>query len=483
MNEKTDKTETKGVSRRQFMAAAGATAGVAVATTYSPFSYALNEKVRVASIGTGGQGCLHLRDGLARAKNIEVRAVCDVYMPHLEGGWIAAGRDPKINRYLDYHEMLEKEELDAVVIATPLDTHFKISMDCLDAGKYVFCEKTMCYEIEHAREMVKKAHEKGLFVQVGHQRRYNPDYNHAMKLIWDEKIVGRIHHVDAQWHRNNDWRRPVPSRALTDEEKAYIPDLERHINWRLYREHSGGLMTELATHALDVVNWILDANPTRVCGYGGLDYWRDGRDVQDNINIIYEYEIGPGSRAFHDIEPRTELHSNDQLNKPYVVRVVYSSITANAQRGASEWIQGDEGTLRLTELGCLLYREPGSKVKWADSARRDDAEENALVITTSGTRLLSSDAQKKGEPLLVDTDRSVDQLQFEAFASDIRTKGTPRANAMVGLKSAVCALAGMKALRTAAEGGSCEVKIDPKWYEFDGFEPDDTSLYGPPVQI
>ncbi len=506
------------LSRRNFMATAGAAAGVLIASGYSPFSYAQNGKVRVASIGTGGQGCLHLRDGLARAKNIQVVAVCDVYYPHLDGGWIVAGRDKNIKKYRDYRKMLEEmgNEIDAVVIATPIDTHHDIAMDCLDAGKYVFCEKTMCYagpeatleeHVQQNRDLVQKVHDTGKFLQIGHQRRYNPDYNHALKLVWDEDVIGRIHHIDAQWHRNNDWLRPLPPASSFDDEMMALvggwlnermgsyPNFSKlsesekqrlimdgHTNWRIYTERSGGLMTELATHALDIVNWYLDANPTKVVGYGGIDYWRDGRTAYDNINVCFEYNLEPGkSRAHAPIEARNELHS-DARNDAYSVRAMYSSITANAQRGASEWIQGDKGTLRLTELGCLYYREATADVKWAAEGRKDAAEENAIIVTTGGTRELSNEAVKNAEPVLVDTDRSVDQLQFEAFASDIMHNGVPRANVMVGLKSAICALSGMMAMRQATRGEVAEVQIKPEWYEF-GFETDDSSMYGPPVEV
>ncbi len=481
----TQKSTKSAVSRRGFMASAGAAAGVAVATTYSPFSYAKNEKVMIGAIGTGGQGSFHVRDGLSRAKNIQIKAICDVYTPHRTGGLKAAGNDPSVGEYVEYKEMLQKEDIDAVMIATPLHTHHQIAMDCLDAGKYVFCEKTMCYEIEHCRDLVKKVHETGKFLQVGHQRRYNPTYNHALKLAWKENVIGRINHIDAQWHRNNDWRRPVDTTyQLSEVEKKYIKDLERHINWRLYRASSGGLMTELATHALDIVNWFLDANPTKVVGFGGLDYWHDGREVFDNINVTYEYEIGKESGAFKAIEPRTKLQNDykDELQKPYTVRVVYSSITGNGQRGASEWIQGDEGTMKLTELGSLYYREPGTRVKWAEKGEKDAAAANAIKITSGASLGLSNKAQDNADPLVVDTDKSVDQLQFESFANDIKTGGTPRANVMVGLKSAVCALTGMKAMRDAEKGGSAEVKIDPKYYEFD-FETDNSSMYGPVLEV
>ncbi len=459
---------SQDVSRRGFIKAAGATAGVMVATGFSPLSYAQNEKVAVASIGTGGQGSFHLRDGLSRAHNIQIVAVCDVYKPHLEGGWQNAGGG-EVKKYMDYREMLDKEkDLQGVIISTPLHTHYPITMDCLDAGKFCFTEKTMCLAIEQCRDVVKKAHEKDRFVQVGHQRRYNPIYNKAVHLAWNEGVLGRINHIDCQWHRNNDWRRPIdPNYVLSDDEKKWIADLEKHLNWRLYNASSGGLMTELATHQLDIANWFLDAMPTRVYGRGGIDYWRDGREIYDNVNLTYEYEITEKSRGFRKIEPRNKYQNPADLDKPYKVRVMYSSICANAKKGCSEQILGDDGAFEMTEGGSLFYPEASSPVAWTQKGRRDASEENATVITSGGTLTLSNKARKDAKPVLVDTDKSVDQLQFEAFASDIVNGGTPKANVMVGLKTAICGLAGLQAMREERE-----VVLDPAWWTFDFDTPD-----------
>mgnify|MGYP003353233656 CR=1 FL=1 len=99
------------------------------------------------------------------------------------------------------------DQIDAVIIATPLDTHYQLTMDALAAKKWVFCEKTMVQTIEQGRDVVKKCHEIGKFVQVGHQRHYNPKYNLAMDLVYGKGYLGRITHVTAQWHRNTNWRR------------------------------------------------------------------------------------------------------------------------------------------------------------------------------------------------------------------------------------------------------------------------------------
>lgn len=476
------------LSRRTFLKTAGTAASVAIATSYSPFSYAQNEKVRVASIGTGGQGSFHLRYGIAGAKDLQLVAICDCYKPHLEGGWKqAVGDDPvkkkNVKKYMDYHEMLDKEKLDAVVIATQLYTHHAITMDCLSAGKHVFCEKTMCYSIDQCRDVVKKCHDTGLFVQVGHQRRYNPGYNRAVAMAYyrpqnssqPHTKVGRINYVTAQWHRNNDWRRPVDKNyVLSPEEKKFIKiPLEQWINWRLYHKYSaGGLMTELACHQLDVCNWFLHTLPKRVMGTGGIDYWRDGRDVDDNVLLAYEYEMDPSNPAFYTMDKRSAYQNLAKINQPYTIRVEYSSICANAKRGSSEQMHGDVGTLFTTEPGCYLYPEPAA-TKPFDSGGIVNATTIADEITSGKSREVSTAPEKacqqlrfpgfydaKGKP--VNLQPRVDVLQFESFAKDVKAKTIPKCNQIVGLNAAVAALCGEEAMREHKT-----VEIDPKLYTFD----------------
>ncbi len=479
------------VSRRNFIRTAGVATGVAIAAGRAPFSYAQNSKVRVGCIGTGGQGSLHLYDGLYGAKDAVIVAVCDCYGPHQKAGAMLAQLSNgdvevlpgmaltdaqkakgklgfKPNRYYDYKEMLEKEELDAVVIATPLMTHYQIAMDALDAGCHVFCEKTMCHDIECARNVVTKCHDTGKFVQVGHQRRYNPMYNKALMMARGEDILGRVNHIDCQWHRNNDWRRPYnKNHKLNSTEQKYIKDLGKHLNWRLYRDSSGGLMTELATHQLDIASWFLDAVPKRVYGYGGIDYWRDDREVFDNVNLVYEFEVTPESRGYMPIKRRNDYQDATAINSAYTVRVVYSSITANAKKGCSELIQGDKGSFELTEKGSYFFVEPTAEVAWASGSSGSSASENASVITSGGTLKLSNEAQKQGEPITVDNDKSVDQLQFIRFTHDVKTGGMPKANQMVGLNAVIMGISGMLAMREQKE-----VVIDPAWSKFDFPTPD-----------
>lgn len=491
------------VTRRNFMKAAGATAGVAIAAGYNPLSYAQNEKVRVGCIGTGGQGNFHLGDGIWGTDDIEVVAVADVYAPHQKGGalygWLAnaqvrvEGGKPtpeqmeKLNAvtkptpYYDYKEMIEKEDLDAVIIATGLTEHYEPTMYALDQGLYVFCEKTMCYEIEHARDIVKKAHEKGLFVQVGHQRRYNPNYNLAMKRFKEEGWLGRINHMEMQWHRNAAGRRVVdPAYEMNDMEKQFIKtDLEHHLNWRLYEDLSGGLFTELLTHSVDIANWFAGTLPSRVYSTAGIDYWRDGRTTADNIAVMYDYDVSRSNGTFINIDGRNEYQKVFEINKPYTIRCFYSSILANAKRGASEMFLGDKGAVEMTEAdGCWFTQED-----WATPLTEEQKAERAAVMAafqeetkdmtsaereaykiSSGLSRKLSNAANEGAQLFaaVGSEETADVHQFRAFAHHIKNGGKPRTNEMVGLGATIVSVAARNASRS---GGV--VEIDPAWSTFD----------------
>jgi predicted dehydrogenase len=282
--------------------------------------------------------------------------------------------------------------------------------------------------------------------------------------------------LTAQWHRNTYWRRAwqqeYPNYALNEEEMKYIPDLEKHLNWRMYQELSGGLYTELATHQTDIANWFMHAVPKRVNAFGGIDYWRDGRDVDDNIMLSFEYEFKPGDPGFMTVDRRSELQKMAMLNRPYTVRFAYSSILMNMKRGSSELIQGDWGSVELTEQDCFFFPEPNPRAEAAarlaaaqaaqegGDAAADENKPN--TIQSGGSLQVDTKALKEGVGLLVDRElKTPDVYQFEAFAHHIKNGGVPRSNQMVGFTTAITALA---AIQSRTEGRI--VEIDPEWYAF-----------------
>jgi predicted dehydrogenase len=187
-------------------------------------------------------------------------------------------------------------------------------------------------------------------LQVGLQRRSSVLYNVAMEMV-RKGAIGKVMFVRAQWHRNNDWRRPVPD-----------PKYERLINWRMYREYSGGLLAELASHQIDVANWAIGAEPVSVVATGGINYWKDGRETCDNVEAIYEY---PGGQ-----------------------KLLWSSILYNAHFGFDEQIMGDQGTLIITLGKGLYYREKvakatssgGKETWWAGATVSEEAQQKGIPI-------------------------------------------------------------------------------------------------------
>ena len=152
--------------------------------------------------------------------------------------------------------MLERKDLDAVVVATPLSLHAEHVVASLESGRHIYGEKSMGHTIEHCDRIVAAVRRTGKHFQIGHQYRYAPWFQEAMRRIREGEI-GRVMHVYGYWHRNSNWRRPVPD-----------PKFERLINWRLYREYSGGLAAELGSHQIDIANWVFGAPPESVIASG-----------------------------------------------------------------------------------------------------------------------------------------------------------------------------------------------------------------------
>ena len=470
------------LSRRNFIKTTSTAAGIAAAAGINPRSYAANDKIRLGIIGTGKQAQIaHMGQGLrVNADQIQIAAICDVWSLSRNAAQKILSESDVLNKnakvYIDYKEMLEKEELDAILVATPLFEHYQMVMDGLDAGVHVFCEKTMTMTIEQSRNIVKKCNETGKFVQIGHQRHYNPYYNKAMWLARDKGLIGRITHMTAQWHRNESWRRSLPQNYTpTADDKKYVKDIDRHVNWRLYNDTSAGLMTELGTHQMDAASWFLGSIPTKVSGMGGIEYWRDDRDAEDHTTLLYEWTVKPGDKGFFPLERRNRQQSKARLNTKYKVRMTYSSICTNAKSHYGELIQGDRGAFSLKgESGLRLHSEPWYHQYLA--AKKARAEGKAVAAKTSNSYVPGA-AEDAGIPIEVYTNDDhtctdydvwmANHYQWAAFANDVKNNTTPKANQMTGLVSAICAHQGNEAIRTGKT-----VDIDPGLVKFDFETPD-----------
>ncbi|CAN5307788.1 hypothetical protein BH11PLA2_BH11PLA2_30870 [soil metagenome] len=410
-------------NRRTFlMSAAAATMARPVRAEAKP--------VRVAVVGCGGRGSDLIR-ALSTIDSASIEAICDDYPPHLEKGSTYAGPNAKVfNRY---ETMLKEVRPDAVVIAMPLHQHGLMVMEALRHGLAVFCEKSLCRTVAEAKTVVDEVTKKNAIFQIGLQRRSNAIYRQAVAMV-QAGMLGRITAIKSQWHRNNNWRRPVP----VPKGDPQWPALERRLNWRLYKEYSGGLMTELGSHQMDVANWILGTTPKRVCASGGTDYWKDGRDVLDNIFCTYEYSVTPKGE------------------KENTVRVAYSSLQNNAYEGASELILGTKGSMVLTQKKGLFYKEGGpDEPRWVKNGA---AADTADVITSGKTLKLDNDPWAfRGKPYEIDVESDDTRDELVEFVKAVATGNTKTvADVHVGLHDCATVL---MANDSAASG---------KWIDYPG---------------
>ncbi|MFC2116990.1 Gfo/Idh/MocA family protein [Bacteroidota bacterium] len=371
----------------------------------NPSNLAASNRVRIGMVGVGSRGRALLLN-LQEIENTEIVAVCDNYEPNYQRAIELTGG--KAKAFYDYREMIDMKDLDAIVIATPLHQHAHITVDFLNAGFHVFCEKSLARTLEDCKRMVDVQSETGKILQIGHQRLFNPVYLNALERIKAGEI-GTIVQVRAFWHRNSDWRRKVPS-----------PELERQINWRLYKESSAGLMTELAAHHIQVANWFLDRIPTRVMGSGSICYWKDGREVYDHVAAIYDYDDG--------------------------IKCIYDSVTANKHYGLELQIQGDKGTLEL-EANRIYSENPPT----APGIRQliHNIEQGIFeTIPIGGASWVPETAVTyKGESLAPYDDNDT-YLELVGFVEAVRN-GKPYKNLLrEGYHASIAALLGLQAMDT-----------------------------------
>lgn len=311
--------EKASITRREFLKNLGL-AGAGVLMASSPWLSAFAEsdkisgyKVKIGIIGPGSRGQF-LMSFLTKNPKADIVALCDIYQPSIDE---ALKMVPKAKVYRDYRALLDDPNVDAVVITTPLDRHYEMAMAALDAGKDLFCEKALCYTLAQCYEVYQKHLSTGRILFVGQQRLFDPRYIKVMKMIHDGTF-GSINAIRAYWYRNNNWRREAP------------PELDELRNWRLYRQHSKGLMTELACHQLQTGTWALRQIPNKVMGHGAITYWKDGRTVYDNISCIYVFDNG--------------------------VKMTYDSVISNKFYGLEEKILGSKGTVE-PEKGKYYFEE------------------------------------------------------------------------------------------------------------------------------
>jgi predicted dehydrogenase len=365
------------------------------------------DDLHIALVGAGVQGLILMRNCL-RIPGLRFKAICDIwgYSRRYAAGTCKAFKQP-VNVYVDYREMLaEEEDLDAVIVATPDWMHAEHAIACLRAGKHVYCEKEMSNTLDGCRSMVRAAKETGKLLQIGHQRRSNPRYLHAEKFLHKDKVLGRITHCYGQWNRGpgHNRVRTVPEKHHTDGAtlKKYGYDtMLRFLNWRWFREFSGGPIADLGSHQVDIFNWFLRGRPDAVVASGGRDYYKD-REWYDNVTAIYEYETAQGK-----------------------ARGLYQVLNTTSHGGYHEVFMGDKGSLEISEdvrVGFFYPERQAKSKKWVDqTAGIEGKDRKTIEMSISRSKLPDGTKSRKTVKAEADARKPVHMPHLENFFEAMRT--------------------------------------------------------------
>ena len=258
-----------------------------------------SDRIRFASIGTGTRGCELLQASLS-VRGIECVAVCDLYDSRHEAAQETAQKQVPATR--SYKEILDRKDVDAVIVAVPDHQHRRIVVDACAAGKDVYCEKPMSHTVEDGFAMVEAVRKGNRIMQVGSQRVSSIIYEKARDL-YASGALGDVFFIEGSSDRNSPsgaWVYPIPPDASeqTIDWNAFLGDAPkrpfdaaRFFRWRCFADYGEGLAGDLFVHLLSGIYFIAGINeaPQRAQSSGGLFRWKDGRDFPDLIETLYDY--------------------------------------------------------------------------------------------------------------------------------------------------------------------------------------------------
>jgi len=453
---KKENEKAKRTTRRSFLASTAAGTGMLLAGEAAAQNNAApaivknpGDQLNIALIGVGEEGRA-LMDAMLKIPGIRFQAVCDIWEK-----WSlkrAAGMLKKlghpVNAYIDYRELLDKEKgLDAAVIATPDFVHAEHSIACMQAGLHVYCEKEMSNDLDLARQMVIASRENKKLLQIGHQRRSNPRYHHAVnRVLHEQKLLGRLTQSYAQWNRAKSedlgWPEPYPIPPEILDQYGY-ESMHHFRNWRWYKKYGGGPIVDLGSHQIDIFSWVYGAMPKSVIASGGIDFYKH-HEWYDNVMAIFEYDS-----------------TNDG-----VTRALYQVLTTTSKGGYYESFSGENGTLVISEYppyGDHVLKEKGHK--WERYAKEGlILEEKDTATPTTKSRDIVADVRitppMGAWPLPVILNKSAHQPHLENFFDAIRLGVALNCPGEIGYETAVAVLK----VNDAVEVGR-KIEFNPEEFE------------------
>ena len=316
----TDSRKTS--SRRSFLGRLGGAALAAGATPYLLLAddrrrvaqrlarqhMSANDKINLAVIGAGGMGMADVSTAL-RVPGVKLVAASDCYDGRLDAARAEHGSDLFTTR--DYREILARDDVDAVICATPDHWHHRISVDALEAGKSVYCEKPMVHQIAQGADVIRAERDSGRTFQVGSQGMSSLGNEKAKQLL-EEGAIGQLNYAEGFWARNDPigaWQYAIPedgSEQTVDwdmflgDAPARPFDPLRIFRWRNYRDYGTGVSGDLFVHLFSSLHFVTSSTgPRKVMAQGGLRHWKDGREVPDVLLGMFDYPEAEGHPAFN----------------------------------------------------------------------------------------------------------------------------------------------------------------------------------------
>jgi predicted dehydrogenase len=267
-----------------------------------------NDNINIALIGAGGMGVQDTLTALSVPKT-KLVAICDLYDGRLEDAKRKWGKDLFSTR--SYKEILNRKDVDAVIIGTPDHWHKQISVDAMKAGKHVYCEKPMVHSISEGPAVIQAQSETGKIFQVGSQG-VSSLGNEKAKQLLKEGAIGKLNYAEGFWARHSPigaWQYPIPVDAspknvdwetfISNTTKRSF-DPVRFFRWRNYLDYGTGMAGDLFVHLFSSLHFITDSfGPNKIYSSGGLRYWKDGREVPDVLLGTFDYPQSPAHPAFN----------------------------------------------------------------------------------------------------------------------------------------------------------------------------------------
>src|SRR6201992_882227 len=341
------------LNRRNFLKAAGAAATVetllgsrthllAEAQSEPAKPIAANDTIQIALIGAGGQGQSDTKVAV-QVPGVKLVAVADCYDGRLAHSKEVWGADVFTTR--DYAQILQRKDIDAVIVGTPDHWHKQVAVDAMKAGKDVYCEKPMIHLYSDGPQMIEASRANNRILQVGSQRVSSVIYAKAKELL-AAGAIGQLNMVTARWDRNSSigaWNYTVPPDASTETcdwprflgTAPKIPfNAEHFFQWRKWKAYGTGVAGDLFVHLFSGTHFITGSHgPTRAVATGGLRFWKDGRDANDVLLGLLDYPEG------FNLDLRVNFVDGGDESEGFL-------------------FTGSEGTMEISGSGVTVIRKP-----------------------------------------------------------------------------------------------------------------------------